>query len=113
MPTKNAHSLMQTPFAQFAPPRHYQVLRNLPINLEVIAVARKSSGMTLSICVVKRPCAVQWGVSLADCESRPATVVPVGSSRSDDGDNEIVEAFDATDRVEGGRHIPARPLGKP
>jgi hypothetical protein len=32
------------------------------------------------------------------CESRPATVVPAGSSRSDDGGNEIVEAFDVTSR---------------
>jgi hypothetical protein len=31
-------------------------------------------------------------------ESRPATVVPAGSSRSDDGGNEIVEASDATGR---------------
>jgi hypothetical protein len=33
------------------------------------------------------------------CESRPATVVPAGSSRSGDGGNEIVEAFDLTGRV--------------
>jgi hypothetical protein len=32
-------------------------------------------------------------------ESRPATVVPAGSSRSGDGGNEIVGAFDATGRL--------------
>ncbi len=32
-------------------------------------------------------------LSFSGCESRPATVAPAGSNRSNDGGNEIVEAF--------------------
>ena len=43
----------------------------------------------------------------------PATVVPAGSSRSDDGGNEIVEAFDGTGRYwrlseQAGRRVSER-----
>ena len=47
------------------------------------------------------------------CESRPATVVPAGSIRSDEGGNELVEAFEGTGRFwrlseEAGRNVSER-----
>jgi hypothetical protein len=50
------------------------------------------------------------------CESRPVTVVPAGSNWSDEGGNELVEAFDATGRFwrlseQAGRNMSERRAG--